>query len=156
MKNFFKKTLSVVGTTVLGVLGFSSCDPFITRCEYGTPNSSFKVDLTVLDENGKALEGIKVIPAEGEYHGLDEYSFKMSQGQDTLVTDSSGKAGRTYRVMVPPDKLKVYFEDKDGSLNGGSFAKDSAEFVSEKTGKGDNHWYNGEWTVSGTKKLKKQ
>ena len=162
MGKFFDKVISLIGPAVLAALGFSSCDPIINiidpPCEYGTPNCNFKVDLTVQDENGKALKGIKVIPAGtvDEIHGLDENGNLMSQSKDTLVTDASGKVSRTYWLFSAPEKLKVYFEDPDGDLNGGSFARDSAEFVSTKTGEGNKHWYQGEWTLSGTKKPKKE
>ena len=66
MKATFHKFFSSLGTFVLGLFGFASCDgSFIDGpviCEYGTPNCDFKVDVTVVDESGKALEGIKVIP----------------------------------------------------------------------------------------------
>ena len=161
MKNTFKKLIALLGPAVLTALGFAGCENGIipgglVRCEYGTPNCSFKLELTVTDEDGRALKDIRVIPAAGEYHGLDDKGYLMSLGKDTLITDVSGKASRTYSVMEVPNTFKVYFEDLDGENNGGTFAKDSADFASVKTGKGDNHWYYGEWTVSGTKKLKKQ
>ena len=162
MGKVFNKVISLIGPAVLSALGFSSCDPLINiidpPAEYGTPNCRFKVDMSVQDESGKALKGIKVIPAgtEDKVHGLDENGFLMSQGKDTLVTDASGKVSRTYWLFSAPEKLKVYFEDPDSDNNGGSFARDSAEFVPSKTGEGDKHWYNGEWTISGTKKLRKK
>lgn len=161
MKDTLKKLIAFLGPAVLAALGFTGCENGIipgglVRCEYGTPSCSFKLELTVTDESGKALKDIRVIPAAGEYYGLDKNGFNLEQGKDTLITDVSGKASRTYSVMTAPYKLKVYFEDLDGESNGGTFARDSAEFASEKTGKGDKRWYNGEWTVSGTKKLKKQ
>lgn len=156
MKNTFKKLISVLGQAAVAALGFAGCEVLPMVEEYGTPNSTFKLDLTVTDESGNALKGIRVIPAKGEYYGLDNSGFNLEQGKDTLITDATGKAGRTYRVMEVPAKLKVYFEDPDGESNGGSFARDSAEFLSVKTGDGDKRWYTGEWTASGTKKLKKE
>ncbi len=156
MKKFFKRILSVLGPVILGALGFSGCDRFtVLRCEYGTPSCSFKVDITVEDGSGKALQGIKVIPAPMDYGVLDEASHRWAMGTDTLVTDASGKAETVYRVISQPEKLKVYFVDDDGDRNGGSFAKDSSEFVPARTGDGDKHWYQGEWTAKGTKNLRK-
>ena len=161
MKNIFKKLIALLGPAVLTALGFAGCENGIIqndglRAEYGTPTCSFKLELTVTDESGKALKDIRVIPAAGKYYGLDKNGFNLAQGKDTLITDVSGKVSRTYSVMTVPYKLKVYFEDLDGEDNGGTFARDSDDFASVKTGKGDNRWYQGEWTVSGTKKLKKQ
>lgn len=140
MEKFVKKILAVIGTTVLGALGFSSCI-FIPREEYGTPTVDFKVDITVTNIDGKGIKGIKVIPADND-------------GTETLTTDDSGNAKRSYSAIGSPKKYKVYFEDPDGEDNGGTFARDSAEFTPTQTGKGDGHWYWGEWTAKGTKTLR--
>ena len=155
MRKNLKKLLSAAGAAILGILGFTSCD-HVLRCEYGTPNCNFKVDLTVQDEAGKPLKDIKVVPVGDGLNGIDEAGFMMSQNKDTISTDASGKAQKTYSLFSPPTKVTIIFEDKDGELNGGNFKKESAEFTPVKTGKGDNNWYSGEYTVSGTVKLKKE
>ena len=149
MKNILKKLISLFGPAVVTALGFTGCD--LPLLEYGTPHSDFKEDITVTDENDQAVKGIQVVI---DRHPESKYRMYM----DTLVTDASGKAQKVVNNDsggVGP-KVKVYFEDKDGELNGGSFIEDSMEIVPVKTKDGDNHWYEGEWTVSGTKKLKKQ
>ena len=165
MKNRLHKLFSFLGTALLGLLGFSSCGSGLIdggdlpdlRVEYGTPNCNFKVDITVVDESGKSLEGIKVIPAgiENKSGGLSQQDVAMLRGKDTLSTDGKGRAVHTYRIFSSPEQFKIYFEDMDGDLNGGFFAKDSAEFTPVKTGEGKG-WYRGEWTVSGKKTLKKK
>ena len=148
IKDLIKKLISFLGPAAVTALGFSSCLPLE---EYGTPHSDFKEDITVTDENDRPVKGIQVVI---DRHPESKYRMYM----DTLVTDASGKAQKVvsndYEGVGP--KVKVYFEDKDGELNGGSFIEDSMEIVPVRTKEGDKHWYSGEWTVSGTKKLKKQ
>ena len=175
MKSFYKKFFPAVLSAVFSILGFAGCKGDLVvfeddtestdhkekefRAAYGTPNCDFKVDVTVVDEKGKALEGIKVIPAGIEEIRGGGSTFQdnaMLMGKDTLTTASKGKATHTYNIFSSPEKFKIYFEDLDGNLNGGSFAKDSMDFAPVQTKKGDNHWYSGEYTISGTKKMKKE
>lgn len=62
MKKSFAKLTAAIGPALLSMLGFSGCDDGIwnNRCEYGTPSCDFKVDLTVVDESGKGIKGIRV------------------------------------------------------------------------------------------------
>ena len=136
-----RQILSSVGAAVLGVMGFSSC---AIRSEYGCPTVDFKVDITVVDTEGKGIKGINVIPAEDD-------------GTAAMTTDESGNIQGVYLQRGgAPQKYKVYFEDTDGERSGGAFVRDSAEFVTTQTGKGDKHWYWGEWTVKGTKTLRRE
>ena len=167
MKSVFQKILRLLGPSIVGMLGFSSCgDEGILLgedepnwCAYGTPTCKFKVELTVTDEGGNALNGINVIPCvqkpDYEYYPFDQQDYFMLSGKDTLTTNSSGKVAHTYSFMINPETLKVYFEDTDKNREGGSFARDSSEFSAIKTGE-RNGWIIGEWTVSGNKILKKK
>ena len=141
MKNIFKKLISLLGPAAVATLGFTGCEIIPMRVEYGTPHGDFNVDIKVTDANGNGIKGIKVIPAEQD-------------GTETLVTDDSGNAQRSYQLFGYPKKYKVYFEDPDGEENGGSFARDSSEFTTTQTRKSDKNWYWGEWTAKGTKTLK--
>ena len=148
MKNFFKKILSVVGPAIISALGFSSCDhfPFIPREEYGCPYGEFKVDINVTDESGKPLKDISVMPVL-----LHAPNFDIRREElESIKTDASGKASKTYDNWWVDD-VRVIFEDGNGV-----FAKDSSDFKPVQTKKGDNHWYVGEQTVSGTAVLKKK
>lgn len=150
MKHIFKKILSVIGPSVLGFLGFSACEIIPDVTEYGTPNCNYKVDITVVDESGNHLEGIRVIHALMDVEsGMSEKDYMMTVGKDTLLTDAKGKAVHTYNIFSAPKHSKVYFEDGNGT-----FRRDSMEFTPVKTGEGKG-WYSGEWTISGTKKMKK-
>ena len=174
MKSFYKKFFPAVLSAVFSILGFAGCKGDLVvfeddtestdhkekefRAAYGTPNCDFKVDVTVVDEKGQPLEGIKVIPAgiENMRSGRTLQDCAMLMGKDTLTTDSKGKATHTYNIFSSPEKFKIYFEDLDGDQNGGSFAKDSAEFIPVRTGERKDSWYSGEFTVSGVKVLKKK
>ena len=64
MKKSFAKLTAAIGPALLSMLGFSGCEDNIwsNRCEYGVPSCDFKVDLTVLDESGNGIKGIRVVP----------------------------------------------------------------------------------------------
>ena len=162
MRRLLKKLLSVFGPSLIGALGFTSCDlHFIPRTEYGTPNCDFKVDITVQDETGNPLKGIKVSPILISTYNKLNYTGTTSTAEHreelaSIETDASGKASGSYNLFGVTKDIRVIFEDADGDLNGGTFAKDSMDFTPVQTGKGDNHWYSGEYTISGTKKLKKE
>ena len=163
MKKFFKKLLSVAGPALIGVLGFTGCDFFpFGRVEYGTPNADFKVDITVKDENGNPVKDIRVLPVLiSSYKHMDSntgtYSTETNREELAPIrTDGAGKAVENYHVFGVTDNIRVIFEDTDGDINGGTFAKDSMDFSPVQTGKGDNHWYSGEYTISGTKTLIKE
>ena len=162
MRRLLKKLLSVFGPSLIGALGFTSCDlPFIPRTEYGTPNCDFKVDITVQDEAGNPLKGIKVSPILISTYNKLNYTGTTSTAEHreelaSIETDASGKASGSYNLFGVTKDIRVIFEDADGDLNGGTFAKDSMDFTPVQTGKGDNHWYSGEYTIFGTKKLKKE
>lgn len=145
MKKSFAKLTAAIGPALLTMLGFSSCGDNIweARCEYGTPSCDFKVDLTVVDESGKAIKGIRVAPSE-----------RLTYDKDTLYTDESGKAVGAYNSAWPNKEVKFYFDDVDGDANG-SFKRDSLTVKAEKLKDGDGNWYSGEYSLKGTKTLKK-
>ncbi len=145
MKKSFAKLTAAIGPALLTMLGFSGCEGGIweNRCEYGTPSCDFKVDLTVVDESGKGIKGIRVAPSE-----------RLTYDKDTLYTDENGKAVGAYDGAWPKSEVKFYFDDVDGEVNG-SFKRDSLTVKAEKLKRGDGNWYNGEFALKGTKTLKK-
>ena len=144
MKKSFAKLTAAIGPALLTMLGFSGCEDITSeRCEYGTPSCDFKVDLTVLDENGKGIKGIRVVPSE-----------RLTYDKDTLYTDENGKAVGNYDQAWPNEEVKFYFDDVDGESNG-SFKRDSLTVKAEKLKDGDGRWYDGEYSLKGTKTLKK-
>lgn len=145
MKKSFAKLTAAIGPALLTMLGFSGCEDVNGRCEYGTPNCDFKVDLTVVDENGKGIKGIRVAPSEQ----------RLTYGKDALYTDETGKAVGNYDQAWPYDEVKFYFDDVDGEANG-SFKRDSLTVKAEKLKGGSGNWYEGEFALKGTKTLKKE
>ena len=155
MRRLLKKLLSVFGPSLIGALGFTSCDlPFIPRAEYGTPNCDFKMDITVQDEAGNPLKNIKVTPVL--IPGRKQDGSEIREELRTVTTDENGKATDKISIFGITHQIRVVFEDTDGDLNGGTFAKDSMDFTPVQTKQGDKHWYSGEYTISGTKKMKKE
>lgn len=121
MKKSFAKLTAAIGPALLSMLGFSGCDDGIwnNRCEYGTPSCDFKVDLTVVDESGKGIKGIRVVPSK-----------RLTYEKDTLFTDENGKAVGAYDGVWPMSEVKFYFDDVDGDANG-SFKRDSLTVKAE-------------------------
>ncbi len=146
MKKSFAKLIAAIGPALLSMLGFSGCGDniFEQRDEYGTPTCDFKVDLTVVDESGKSIKGIRVTPSE----------LRLNNGKDAIYTDENGKAVGNYDRVWPYDEVKFYFDDVDGDANG-SFKRDSLTVKAEKLKDGDGNWYSGEYSLKGTKTLKK-
>ena len=107
------------------------------------PSCDFKVDLTVLDESGKGIKGIRVVPSK-----------QLTYDKDTLFTDENGKAVGAYDGVWPMNEVKFYFDDVDGDANG-SFKRDSLTVKAEKLKGGSGNWYQGEFALKGTKTLKK-
>ena len=146
MKKSFAKLTAAIGPALLSMLGFSGCGDNIWNgtVEYGTPTCDFKVDLTVVDEGGKAIKGIRVTPSEQ----------RLIYDKEALYTDENGKAVGSYDDAWPYGEVKFYFDDVDGEANG-SFKKDSLTVKAEKLKDGDGNWYEGEFALKGTKTLKK-
>ena len=140
--NFWKQLAAVI----LGLLGFSSCDIEIGggMVMYGSPHSDFKAQGTVSDENGKPIEGIRVV---FDFNPESQYKYKEN---DTLYTDAKGhfeKERITEGLWSTASIVK--FEDVDGAENGSFKTKilTDEEMVKEQTQKGDGKWYSGVYTV---------
>ena len=123
---------------LLAMLGFgfsTSC----VRCEYGTPNVSFRATARVVDEEGDPIEGIRVAILheswDGEYHKED---FEWRTG----YTDYEGNIDATASPHTVPKQLIV--EDVDGEANGDEFESQIVDVVGfQQTEKGDGNWYGG-------------
>jgi putative lipoprotein (rSAM/lipoprotein system) len=139
---------------LLGLLGFSACDPFgVMRCEYGMPYSDYKVIGEVKDEAGKPVEGIRVVFAPW---GRDSESAPWVN--DTLYTDRAGKVAGELEVDGIGDHMEVEFADVDGPENG-SFEPlllKRSDLKITQTKEGDKSWYQGEYTIEAKARLKKK
>ena len=108
----------------------------------------------VTKKAGNPLKGIKVTPVL--IPGRKQDGSEIREELRTVTTDENGKATDKINFFGITHPIRVVFEDTDGDLNGGTFAKDSMDFAPVQTKQGDNHWYSGEYTISGTKKMKKE
>lgn len=144
-------------TALLGLLGFSSCDPDDPiggwgRAEYGQPHANYKVLGEVKDPDGKPIEGIRVVVDPGSAH--PDY-FK-----DTLYTDAKGQFQKDQLKYSWPDEFKdgqVKFEDVDGADNGSFKTKElkASDLSVKQDKKGDNRWYDGDFTITANTQLEK-
>jgi len=141
---------------LLSVLGFSSCDKLGitgggggTLCEYGVPTATFKVMGHVTDEEGNAVEGIKVT--------VQDVSLELWSGS----SDASGNYESEDCNMtgeLPSDDLLVIMEDIDGEANGGTFRKDTlsvGEITVKKVAEGSG-WSTGTYEVTADEKLTRE
>lgn len=153
MKNSLKRLNHSFKIFVLGLLGFAGCKdgpidagPEALLCMYGTPHGEFRVEINVTDEIGDPLKDIEVSPVL-----LHAPNYDITREElETVKTDDNGKASKTYENWWVDD-VRVIFEDKAGE-----YLKDSIDFKPVITKEGDNHWYLGEKTVSGTAKMRKK
>lgn len=154
MKQKINKAWTWMLGGLLGLLGFSSCDPFgVMRCEYGMPYSDYKVIGEVKDEAGKPVEGIRVVFAPW---GRDSESAPWVN--DTLYTDRAGKVAGELKVDGIGDNMEVEFADVDGPENG-SFEPlllKRSDLKITQTKEGDKSWYQGEYTIEAKARLKKK
>lgn len=142
-----KSVFKFLATTVLGLLGFSSCSWLgIGLCMYGEPHADFKVLGTVRNEDGKPIEGIRVA-IRGHRHYENSSSVIYDQNDwyedDTVFTDFNGAYLMEKSVFSPPDDVTVVFEDVDGERHGGEYAKTVEKPHVVQTKKGDKSWYEG-------------
>ena len=68
----WNRSLNWILTTLLGFLGFSSCedngdDPGNIICMYGTPTASYTIKGKVTDQAGQALSDIQIIVSGQRY-----------------------------------------------------------------------------------------
>lgn len=146
-----RKLIYLLFGGILTALGFSGCDGGNNGGmeEYGTPHCDFRNDITVTDEAGKPIKGIRVTTVKTD-NNVDSDLVR-----DTLYTDENGKVGKQYELFSAPDNYVLKFEDVDVEDNGGSFEAATETFEVRQTKKGDGSWYSGAYEATGTKSLKK-
>ena len=132
--------------TLLGVLGFSSCDIDIIKDMYGCPSADFKLVGDVKDADGKGIEGIRVV-----FRAVENEAETWEN--DTLYSDAKGHFEKERLKHEWPDKAQkasIKFEDVDGSEHGSFKTKilTNSELTVEQTKKGSGAWYSGEYTIS--------
>ena len=131
----------------LGLLGVAMIDSCTAKVEYGCPHADFEAKGVVTDEEGKGIQGIRVV-ISAEHPNP---SYTGTPIADTLWTNQNGEydTGETYQEsyvynkFAYMDSVKIEFEDVDGQENGGEFQKVSIEVPVFKVKDGDGHWYDG-------------
>ena len=143
MKDLILKLFKIT----LGLLGIAMVDSCIAKAEYGCPHADFEAKGVVTDEEGKGIQGIRVV-ISAEHPNP---SYTGTPIADTLWTNQNGEydTGETYQesyvynVFAYMDSVKLEFEDVDGQENGGEFQKVSIEVPVFKVKDGDGNWYDG-------------
>lgn len=125
----------------LGFLGVAMVDSCVAKAEYGSPHADFEAKGVVTDEEGKGIQGIRVVISA-------EYPNPVFEPiTDTLWTNHNGEyvTGESYidDYFAYKDSVKLEFEDVDGQENGGEFQKVSIEVPVFKVKDGDGNWYYG-------------
>jgi len=135
---------------LMALLGIGSCseinnedDPFKGMVAmYGTPSAQYSVKGKVVDEKGKAIQGLQVILGSRYYNSggviYDQNYFPI----DTLTTDSNGIYQFDSGTVFPVQNLEVDVNDIDGTAGGGEF-NSATTVVKDIEYKGGSGWYRG-------------
>ena len=140
IKKYFTVKWCALISALLGMLGYSACgskDEEDDRmvCLYGQPHANFRVEGSVLNEEGSPIAGVKV-------YVRDHYG-------DTTKTDRNGKyVFESYNIM-PFNELCVMAKDPFGIYAADSVLVD-ADF------KGGSGWYEGSYSTTHDFTLKKK
>lgn len=152
MKIRFYRWYNGLLASLLAFLGYgcSSGEPENYPVMYGAPTVEFQLKGNVTDEDGKAVQGIKVKVQEHNWLNID-----------SVKTDVNGKYQLPIRITASNEKglkyCRLTVEDTDGAENG-EFKNDTinlngAEAKKIKDGEG---WFNGAYEVNVDVKLKKK
>lgn len=140
IKKYFTVKWCAMISALLGMLGFAACgskeeEDGYGPCLYGEPHAYFKVEGTVLNEDGLPMKGIKV-------YVQDHYG-------DTVRTDQNGK------YVFVADGITAYTEfwvmAKDPF---GVYATDSVSVATDF--QGGSGWYRGGYSTTQDFTLKKK
>ena len=81
---------------------------------YGVPHASYKLKGTVMNEDGKALEGIRVIvPEINNCTKIFEQNIRREERNDTLITDQEGAYNYEVSWWMPQDSLQIKLKIED-------------------------------------------
>ena len=130
IKKYLRVKWCAMLSTLLGLLGFAACGgkEVDEPCLYGQPYANFKVEGAVLNEDGKAVNEVKV-------YVRDHYG-------DTTKTDQDGKFVLNTNHIFPEKSYWVMTEDPSGI-----YQADSVEIEPKFEG-GDHDWYSGSYSTT--------
>lgn len=145
--NMFVKALAL---SLLAAPIFVSCmvenpeDSFNTSSD-GQPIANYQVMGKVSDEDGKPINGIRVIA---------DYSTDIVYRADTLYTDKDGEYSKFLTIPRSGD-FYLTFTDIDGQANGGEFESCSEQVKPVRTEISSGH-FGGSYIVSFNATLKRK
>lgn len=117
MKSKLMKVMNGIAALLLVILGLSSCDTNHDAGEVGTPSAVYKVKGTITDQDGKPINGIKVVVSVPDIE--DDNSL-------TSTTDEDGNYScKQFTSYSSVSSMKLKLTDVDGQTNGGEFNNDS-------------------------------
>ena len=140
IKKYFTVKWCAMISALLGMLGYAACgskdeEDGLGPCLYGQPHAYFKVEGTVLNEDGLPMKGIKV-------YVRDNYG-------DTARTDQNGKYVFEDTYIMPYTNMWVMAKDPYGV-----YATDSVSVATDFQGGSD--WYSGSYSTTQNFTLKKK
>lgn len=151
MKTKIAHLFELIAGFLLSLLGFSGCEIFNLRVEYGQPHATYKVIGQVTDEGGKPIPGIEV---KGNLNYVKDGPLQLMD--KTVTTDSDGKYILDSSNWPGSTSATLEFTDIDGEANGGEFESATLSTSLQKVAEGDGHWYEGSYTGTGNIRLKKK
>ena len=108
MKTRTKTWVNVLMAAVLGLLGFGGT----VACKYGVlPNTTFKFEGQVTNENQEPLEGIQIERYEGYEEDNQYYWGGFAY---TLYTDTAGRFFEIYEYTYPAYYQRIVAADTSG------------------------------------------
>ena len=126
----WNRSLNWILTTLLGFLGFSSCedngdDPGNIICMYGTPTASYTIKGKVTDQAGQALSDIQIIVSDMEFSYeprpdfIPDTPYGSHPVNDTLYSGKEGEQiGEIYNLVfrVGQRSFKHHLDIVDGHV----------------------------------------
>lgn len=140
-----KALLALIG------IGLASCDGGDMKVAYGCPYADFRASGIVTDQDGKPIQGIRVVLKGREYPNPD-----YQRVTDTVWTDHSGY----YQYngderFLEERRIAFEFDDVDGPENGGEFSKVEVNVTIVQTEEGEG-WYMGTYEARADVKMQKE
>lgn len=112
LRNYWTKTWGWILSSLLMILGFTSCDDDSNNLEmYGCPTAVFSIKGVVENTQGQGLNGVRVIiPLYAASDTLEGVVVKREYG-DTLYTDNWGRFAWRYACFPEDKEFELRFDD---------------------------------------------
>ena len=110
----WNRSLNWILTTLLGFLGFSSCedngdDPGNIICMYGTPTASYTIKGKVTDQAGQALSDIIPDTPYGS-HPVNDTLYSGKEGEFETRQAAFPIDTVKYNLKINPDENNPYYQ----------------------------------------------